>query len=293
MSVAEIFSSFAGALKIPEAKKASIARRTAAITRRLNRDFRNTDSEVANRFYGGSYGRNTAVDSLSDVDLLYVLPYATYERFNAYTSARQSALLQAVKTSLLRTYPGSNIYVDGQIVKIPYTDGITFEVVPVFNNTGGGYVYADTNGGGSWQVCRPKEEINEFYSRNKEANCNLVVLGRIVRSWRDHHGISISGMLIDTLTYQFIEAWAYKDKSFLYYDYLTRDFFLWLSERDRSQNYWRVPGSGAYAWKSGGFVQQAAAAYGLALAAIESLEKQHYWAASQKFRTIFGPCFPA
>jgi hypothetical protein len=292
VSVSQIFESFAAALQLPTAKKQSISSRTAKITRRLNKDFRETDSDTANRFYGGSYGRNTAVDSLSDVDLLYVLPYSVYVQYNALTSGKQSALLRAVKESLLKTYQGSNIFVDSQIVKIPYTDGITFEVVPVFRNTDGSYTYADTSNGGSWQVCKPKQEIDAFVERNKATNMNLVVLGRMVRAWRDKNSVGMSGMLIDTLAWQFIEDWAHKDKSYLYHDYLTRDFFKWLSERDKIQTYWRVPGSGAYAYKGGPFHAKAETAYDSALAAIKNLEGNEFWAARQKYRSIYGTGFP-
>lgn len=292
MSVSQMFESFAIALQLPAAKKQSISSRTATITRRLNKDFRETESDTANRFYGGSYGRNTAVDTLSDVDLLYVLPYSVYVQYDALTSGKQSALLKAVKESLLKTYPGSNIFVDSQIVKIPYTDGITFEVVPVFLNSNDSYTYADTSNGGSWQVCKPKHEIDAFIERNKTTNYNLVVLGRMVRAWRDKNSVSMSGVLIDTFAWQFIDEWAYKDKSYLYYDYLTRDFFKWLSERDKTQTYWRVPGSGAYAYKGGAFHAKAEAAYSSALAAIQNLEKQEFWAAKQKYRSIYGTSFP-
>lgn len=287
-----MFESFAAALKLPAAKKQSISSRTSTITRRLNKDFRETDSDTANRFYGGSYGRNSAVNSLSDVDLLYVLPYSVYVKYNALTSGKQSALLKAVKESLLKTYPGSNFFVDSQIIKIPYTDDITFEVVPVFLNTDGSYTYADTSNGGSWQVCKPKEEIDAFAERNKATNMNLVELGRMVRAWRDRNSVGMSGMLIDTLAWQFIEDWAHKDKSYLYYDYLTRDFFKWLSERDKTQTYWRVPGSGAYAYKGGPFHAKAETAYDSALAAIKNLEKMEFWAARQKYRSIYGTIFP-
>lgn len=287
-----MFESFAATLQLPNTKKQSISSRTATITRRLNKDFRDTDSDTANRFYGGSYGRNTAVDSLSDVDLLYVLPYSVYVEYNTLTSGKQSALLKAVKESLLKTYPGSNIFVDSQIVKIPYTDGITFEVVPVFLNKDDSYTYADTSNGGSWQICKPKQEIDAFVERNKATNMNLVTLGRMVRAWRDKNSVGMSGMLIDTLAWQFIEDWAYKDKSYLYYDYLTRDFYKWLSERDKTQTYWRVPGSGAHAYKGGPFHAKAEAAYDSALAAIKNLEAQEFWAARQKYRSIYGTSFP-
>ena len=51
----------------------------------------------------GSYGRGTAIDT-SDIDMLFVLPYAVYKQYNSYVGNGQSALLQAVRSSLQKTY---------------------------------------------------------------------------------------------------------------------------------------------------------------------------------------------
>ena len=48
----------------------------------------------------------------------------------------------------------------------------------------------------------------------------------MVRAWKEKCNVPISGILIDTLAYKFIENWTYKDKSYLYYDFMSRDFFL-------------------------------------------------------------------
>jgi hypothetical protein len=42
----------------------------------------------------------------------------------------------------------------------------------------------------------------------------------------------MSGMLIDTLAYQFMETYEHRSKSFLYHDYMARDFFDFLSKKD-------------------------------------------------------------
>jgi hypothetical protein len=49
----------------------------------LNSDLRGLDSKTSYRFYVGSYGRSTAILSVSDVDLLHELPYALYARFDS------------------------------------------------------------------------------------------------------------------------------------------------------------------------------------------------------------------
>ena len=293
MSVAQMFERFCWQLALGQTFRSSILARTGRIVGRLNSDFRNLASVTANRFYAGSYGRNTAVPGLSDIDLICVLPYETYVQFNAYTGNKQSSLLQAVRSSLNQTYPNSAVIADGQIVKIIFTDNITYEIVPVFQNTNGSYTYADSNNGGSWKTCKPKHEIDAFYERDINSNRNLVMLGRMARAWRNHNNISMLGMLIDTLAFQFMASWAYKDKSYLYYDYLTRDFFSFLGQQDRNKDYWLAPGSGSYVYRSGAFELYARSAATVAVEAIANLEAQQFWAAKNKYRQIYGSQFPS
>lgn len=293
MSVAQMFGDFCGKLVLPPTLRGSISSRTGRIVSRLNNDFRGVTSDTANRFYAGSYGRSTAVPGFSDVDLIYVLPYETYAQYNAYSGNKQSSLLQAVRTSLNNTYPNSVLIADGQIVKINFTDGIAYEVVPVFYNKDASYTYADSNNGGSWKICKPKHEIDAFFARDIECNRNLAILGRMARAWRDYNTVSMSGMLIDTLAYQFILSWPHRDKSYLYYDYMTRDFFAFLGQQDRSQTYWLAPGSGSYVYRSGSFELKAKQAEAVAIDAINNLQSDQLWTAKQKYRQIYGALFPS
>ena len=198
-----MFEEFCQALPLSQAQRGSISSRTASITRRLNNDFRSTASDTANRFYAGSYGRNTALASTSDIDLMYVLPYSVYAQYDAYANNKQSALLQAVRASLNLTYPNSAVVADGQIVKIGFVDNIVYEIVPVFVGENECYVFPDSNSGGSWRSCKPKHEVNEFFKRDTESNGNLVVLGRMARQQQRedernahrHAGLSVHGAM--------------------------------------------------------------------------------------------------
>ncbi len=293
MGVGEWFSDFCGELCISADKRASLAYRTGRITKVLNADSRGIDSDTANRFYVGSMGRGTAIPSVSDVDILYVLPYATYEQYNARTGNKQSALLSAVRTTVRKTYPTSDVSGDGQVIIIAFDDGITYEILPAFVNTDDSYTFADTNGGGSWKSCRPKHEIDAFAARDTFCNGNLKELSRMVRAWRDCNNVPMSGMLIDTLTFQFIETWKYRDKSYLYYDYMTRDFFRFLAGQNTLQQYWLAPGSGSYVYRKGPFEYKARQAELRSLEALEHISKGYDGSAKQKFREIYGTAFPS
>jgi len=94
------------------------------------------------------------------------------------------------------------------------------------------------------------------------------------------------------LAYQFIATWAHRDKSYLYYDFLTRDFFAFLAGQDNNQRYWLAPGSGSYVFRKGLFEYKARQAELRALEALAYIRNKHDWSARQKFREIYGTSFP-
>jgi len=291
MGVGDWFQGFCGNLRIGPDKRSSIANRTARIVGQLNADLRGLDSKNAYRFYVGSYGRSTAVPTVSDVDLLYELPFALWTRFHAHAGNGQSALLAHVRASILKTYPTTQIGGDGQVIVIQFTDGVKFEVLPAFANTEGGYTFADTNNGGTWRACKPKQEMTAFSDRNLTCNGNLVELARMARAWRDTNSVAMSGMLIDTLAFQFLNDWAYRDKSYLYFDWITRDFFGYLAGQPETKTYWTAPGSGSWVYGAG-FQSKARIAQIRSLEAISSQEAGQDWTAKQKYRAIYGTDFP-
>ena len=154
MGVADWFKAFCVNLQVRNA--GTISMRYKAIARRLNADFWGTSSGTAHSLYVGSYGRNTAIDGFSDLDMLFQLPAPLYRRYAAYAGNGQSALLQAVRSSISRTYSTTRIRADGQVIQVPFADGIVFEVVPAFLKTDGSYTFPDANGGGCWRITDPR-----------------------------------------------------------------------------------------------------------------------------------------
>ena len=154
MSVATNFKSFCDELLIGTPKRSEISTRYTSICKRLNKDFWKMDVTSGGR-YVGSYGRNTANSWVSDIDMVFEMPYSTYTQYNGYLGNGQSALLQAVKNSIALTYWNTSLKGDGQIVTVSFSDGMKFEVLPVFKNDNGSYTYADSNSGGSWKTTNP------------------------------------------------------------------------------------------------------------------------------------------
>ncbi|WP_431203264.1 SMODS domain-containing nucleotidyltransferase [Bradyrhizobium betae] len=157
MGVGEDFQKFKDNYQITTELITSISYRYKRITRQLNTDFWNTNSETAHSLYVGSYGRDTAARGLSDLDIGFILPNAVYHQYNAHQGNGQSALLQSVKRSIQKTYRTSESFGDGQVVVISFEDNLTFEVLPAFENQNSdSWTYPNANNGGSWKVCNPR-----------------------------------------------------------------------------------------------------------------------------------------
>lgn len=284
MNVSDTFQEFLQNLAISNREK--ISYRYGEITKVLNKKYRNTESTTSNSLQVGSYGRFTAIKSISDLDMVYILPWAEYERFK---NGRQSALLQEVKKTIQARYPKTDMRGDGQVVVISFTN-YQIEVLPAFENQDGSFLYPDTNNGGSWKTTKPRQEIKAMADLHQDKNKNLRTLCKMIRSWKNYHGVAMGGLLIDSVAYNFLNSTIYyDDKSFTYYDWLIRDFLKYLSELENT-NHVFAPGSNQKVYIKKKFQSRAKKAHKLVLEAIEAEEKRN---ANQKWKKIFGRSFPS
>ena len=292
MGTYEKFQTFCSNILISNDSVADVSYRYKRITTQLNKDFYKSDSNTNHSFYVGSYGRDTDIH-VSDIDMIFRLPYEVYQQYNGYQGNGQSALLQAVRTSLQKTYSTSHISGDGQVIQINFDDGISFEIVPAFLNKDESYTFPDSNDGGSWKTTNPKPEIAEIAKANKEWNYNLKRLCRMARAWKDLWEVPMGGLLVDTLAYNFLTNSDYKDKAYSFYDWMTRDFFKFLKDQNEEQSYWYAVGSNQYVWRKGKFEYKALRCYNISLEAIEYERKEQHYSANQKWREIYGTNFPS
>lgn len=240
--------------------------------------------------YVGSYGRGTAIN-LSDIDMIFEIPYCVFCQYDNYYYNGQSALLQKVKDTLHGTYPFTRMKGDGQVVVLDFSDGIRFEIVPGCKQSDNSYLYPDTHNGGKWKKTDPISEINAVWSLNYSTNKNMQHLCRMTRAWKEEHNVPMSGLLIDTLAGRFLSGWQYAGKSYLYYDYLTRDFFDFLRKEDDSKAYWYAIGSNQLVYNQGPFHCAAERAYNNAMSAIQNEVQNNEWTANYYWQLIYGTRF--
>lgn len=291
MSVANNFNTFCDSLKISTDKRSTISIRYNSICKRLNKDFWNMDTTHGGR-YVGSFGRHTANSWVSDIDMIFEMPSSLKSTYDNYTGNGQSAFLQAVKSSIAKTYWNTSLKGDGQIIEVTFSDDMKIEVLPAFKDSDDAFTYADSNSGGSWKKTNPIPEINLINSGDILTNNNLKRLCRMVRAWKYYCNVPIKGLLIDTLAYRFLTNWSNKDKSYLYYDWMSIDFFYYLKEQKKDQTIWYAVGSQQPIYNSGNFRYKATQAYNKSLEAIQYQSDNMEWSSKQKWRDIYGYRFP-
>ncbi|WP_085918975.1 SMODS domain-containing nucleotidyltransferase [Halomonas sp. CSM-2] len=281
----QLFSQFRENLAVKNAE--SISTSYKRITKSLNKKFWNTDSEFSHCRQVGSYGRYTAINGVSDLDMIFELPWSLYSEVQGYSGNKQYKLLSKVCNALKDTYHNSDIRVDGQIVAVKFTKGHVIELVPAFKNIDGSYKFPDTNDGGKWRECDPVAEQDKMKEINDLKNRNLRTLCKMVRAWKNEHGVPLSGILIDTLGYHFIRSTNdYDNKSYASYKYMVRDFFSYLVDQDQDKEYWRAPGSGSHVYKKANFHPKAKKALRRCEEALEEEKPDKKW------RSVFGRKFP-
>ncbi|WP_262010942.1 SMODS domain-containing nucleotidyltransferase [Acinetobacter baumannii] len=284
MSVSQMFQDFLSNIKVDN--EAQITTRYQEITKALNQKFRNTESKTDNCLQVGSYGRWSAIKGISDLDMLYIMPASKWSDYNK--DGGQSTILKDTKEAILDRYPRTTVFVDRLVVCVQYTN-FHVEVQPVFKMDDGSYKYPDTYNGGSWKITKPQDEIDEMKSMNDAKNRNLRRLCKMARAWKNKHGISMGGLLIDTLAYNFMKSTTeYDDKSYLYYDLLSRDFFKFLADQPDRDHY-QALGSNQDVKVKSKFQEAAQDAYELCL---EAIPLGSDIKAYSKWRMIYGRNFP-
>lgn len=214
------------------------------ITKKLNSKYYQLVGEEEEHMYVvGSMGRNTAVKSSSDLDLLFDLPSSVFSKYDKYESNGQSELLQNVKEALKEHYPKTKIRADGQVVVIEFTK-YTVELVPGFRQSDDRFKYPDTHGGGSWKYTDPLSEQYECVSSSNKSNGAYIDFCHIIRKWKNNQGFKLGGLLIDTFVFNNFDSSDFEqDYSYDNYLELFKDVLQYISDLDDNQSYWYALGS--------------------------------------------------
>lgn len=256
------------------------------ITKKLNSTYYELDKDTDSHMYVvGSVGRDTAIKSSSDLDLLFDLPNEVYKKYDDYDSNGQSALIQDIKNVLIERYPKTKIRGDGQVVVLEFTN-YTVELVPGFKQSDNRFKYPDTHDGESWKYTDPLSEQEECSLSDEKSNSIYSDFCHIIRSWKNEVGFSFKGLLIDTLVYNhFKDNEYYCDSGYSDYLDIFKSLLEYMKSQNKDQSYWYALGSNQkiYNNDNGKFIDKAKKA----LKKIEESDN-----IKKTLRELFGSDFP-
>lgn len=280
--VSDLFQEAQRLLKVSNADQ--IRMRRDEITKALNKEFIDSDSTQRNRLMVGSWGRRTAIDGVSDLDMIYILPRGLRSEYRK--EGGPSKALKRVKKAISAHYSKTSIRVDHLVVVVQFSN-FKFEVQPCFESDDGSFEYPDTYSD-SWKRTDPRAEMLALKTINDETNGNARALCRLTRAWKRKHEVSMNGLLIDTLVARFFgQISESKLKSFPH-DEMVLEFFKYLSGLP-DQNYWYALGSGQRVNVKRKFQGKAKTAVTLCEDAIAAEGKSSM---NDKWREVFGRFIP-
>jgi hypothetical protein len=260
-----------------------IAMRRDEIAKALNGEYREDPDSTSHRLMVGSYGRHTAIDGVSDLDLLYILPPKLRNKYRSPDGPYRA--LRRTKDAIVKRYPTTEVLVSQLVVVVKFQN-FKFEVQPVFAEKDGDFSYPDTKRK-LWLRTKPRKEIEAIKEFNAESSGSLRVLCRLTRSWKNKHDVHIGGLLIDTLAFNFLKQNEQYQRGNSY-DQMFADFLSWLSNEPR-KSYYLAPGSSQQVRVKQAFQRKALTAHELAMKAIKSEGSSSY---IQRWRDLLGKPVP-
>ena len=110
MLLPDAFEAFKEKLSINTELRQSISKKYCGITEALNDSFRCISSSTAYSLQVGSFGRHTAIKSISDLDMVYILP----DELRSEYKDSPEKILYKTRDILVKKYP-KNKYSKRQI----------------------------------------------------------------------------------------------------------------------------------------------------------------------------------
>ena len=287
MSTATRFERFLRNLNTTSADRDDAQTKYDGVARKLHSHYYGTTFTGSTRRLIGSYGKGTAVRPPRDVDILFVMPYAEYERYNSYSGNGQSQLLQDIRAVLQERYSTTEkIRGDGQVVVVPFKGGHSVEVLPAWTTTTRKYLIPNTHDGGSWKVADHDAEKANVEQSNGRSNGNTRNLIKMLKAWQAECNVPIKSVVLELRAVNFLASWEHFDKGGTYYDWMMRDFFGALT--GMANRYCEMPGTSERCQYGDAWLSRAETAHNLSEKACRYERDSNERGAAEEWRKMFG-----
>lgn len=269
--------------------ESDIFQRIKRIVKTLNKELYGSDSDTDHSYIIGSFGRNTAIKGISDLDIIFALPDSLYYIYDRYSGNGQSVLLQKIKGIIQTTYSQTDVRGDGQVVVIQFSN-FKIELCPAFLESNNTFTYPDANDGGKWKTIKPLQENSACDDLNNISKDTYIKLCRLVRAWKNKFGLKISGLLIDTWCYDYLSFFSHHHQSGeAHFPELVKDIFAYMAGFSPERRYWHSPGSRQKVFKKSNINRKVKKSLEIAIEALDCSNEEEM---CSKYRSLFGKAFP-
>lgn len=255
----------------------------------LNTEYYSSSNMTDHSLFVGSWGKHTRIRPPRDVDILFILPYSVYERFERRSGNKQSQLLQEIRTVLSNTFTTTTIRGDGPVVVVPFS-AYNVEVIPAFSAVNGRYAVCMTDNGGYYKTADYNAELESIKTSNDSTKNNTRHLVRMMKCWQAFCSVPIKSFWIELTAMDFLRQWAYAGNSSIYYDWIVRDYLKYLC--DHANTYVYAPGTGEQMALGNAWESRAKSARDRAIKACEYEANNSDSAAGEEWQKIFGTEIP-
>lgn len=289
MTVSQRFDTFLSNISLTTEQEQDGIKKHSGVRSCLNKHYFNITSESANSRLVGSWGKWTRVRPPRDIDVLFVLPHAVYQRYEGKVGNKQSQLLQEVKSVLSNTYSTTKMRADGQVVVVPFAS-YAVEVAPAFKLTNGRYWICDTNDGGKYKETDPDAEIQAISASDTQYKGNTRHLIKMMKKWQAYCSVPLKSFLVELVAIEFISSWQHHGNTSVYYDWMVRDFLQHLI--NKAGSYVLVPGTYEIIWLGSDWKSRAESAYSRAVKGCQYEADNKNTDAWWEWHNIFGDDVP-
>ena len=184
-------------------------RESVTIAKIAHEDLRSllqSDEEVSktepNTYLAGSYGRDTAIKDIKDVDIILLINLDRTKTPPAHVVAWLQGALQQYEA----TYP--TITAQGRSVQATTKSGFQLDVVPsVAMSHRTGPIWIPDRDAGQWVASHPRGQIDFGVQRNAATNGYYKPLVKIMKHWRDRlspAAAQAKSYIVESLVAQYI-----------------------------------------------------------------------------------------
>ncbi len=276
------FKNFIDNITLTQAQNDDAKTKYTGVCKKLYAAYYTGEYNESKKFLFGSYKIKTNIrpfTSDQDVDVLFMIPKEVYDKYDAYSSNGQAALLQEVRNILKEKYATTDkIKAWGKVVLVQFAENRhNVELLPAFELEDGTFKIPNSENGGCWEIFDPRNEVNKFDESNGKTNGLTRTLAKILKAWA-HNTASMSYKSHERMNdiILFLSEYYPSGKGNTTFAKITFDFF------DYKYNHCSDSNLKSYI----------SAAYTRAQKAIEYADNDKPKEASEEWIKIFGDEFP-